>query len=37
LAEVEQAAIPAAFDELARRFATMRYTLREQRNDDPEI
>ena len=37
LAEVEQAAIPAAFDELARRFATMRDTLQEQCNDDPEI
>jgi hypothetical protein len=37
LAKVEQAAIPAAFDEVARRFATMRDTLQEKRNDDPEI
>jgi len=37
LAEIEQAEIPVAFDELARRFAAMRDTLQEQRNDDPEI
>ena len=34
LGELEQAAIPGAFDELARRFTTMRDTLQEQHNDD---
>jgi hypothetical protein len=37
LAEIEPVAIPDAFDELARRFAAMRNTLQQQRNDDPEI
>jgi hypothetical protein len=37
LADIEPAAIPDAFDELARRFAAMRDTLQQQRNDDPEI
>ena len=34
LGELEQAAIPSAFDELARHFATIRDTLQEQHNDD---
>jgi len=37
LGELEQAAIPGAFDELARRFATMRDALQEQHNDDPGL
>ena len=37
LRELEQAAIPGAFDELARRFATMRDALQEQHNDDPGL
>ena len=37
LAEIEPAAIPDAFDELARRFAVMRDALQRQGNDDPEI
>ena len=37
LGELEQAAIPGAFDELARRFTTMRDTLQEQHNDDPGL
>ncbi len=37
LAGIEPAAIPGAFDELARRFAAMRDALQQQRNDDPGI
>jgi hypothetical protein len=37
LAEIEPAAIPDAFGELARRFAAMRDALQRQGNGDPEI